>query len=214
MWKKALCLAVCLGLFFLSSCKEQREPDTVGGVACPVEGLEWGMTVEECLAALSCPEDNAQIERQSNASELGVSAMAYVTVKLNGDRRAYGYPVQSARLEIYENVNGLPVGLGGMTLDFGASVSLEEIESALDEQTTAYAIKQEGHWASPKTLADADPALVDAYFNLEEGPLKRGAETYPYGAIYVLDVVRQLSGTTAVQVNNANALILEKAAAA
>ena len=69
MKKKVTSMLMCFALLFaLTACKEGKTGDENGGVPCPIEGLEWGMTVDECLAALSLTEDDVEIDRWYRSS--------------------------------------------------------------------------------------------------------------------------------------------------
>ena len=216
MWKKTLCLIVCFVLLLLPSCAENgKTGENAEGVPCPIEGLEWGMTVDESLAALSLTEEDVEIDSS-------VENMVSISATLAGNQEAYGYPIQEINLVIYEDFNGLPVGLTNMAILFGASPTVDELDSAVKEQVKAYTVENSENATNPvriyqtsKTLADAEQTLVEKYFKWSDTvsgipmAVPEQDEIY-YGRVSVGESV----GETCAWVDNTCATVLEKAAEA
>ena len=224
MKKKVISMLMCFALLFaLTACKEGKTGDENGGVPCPIEGLEWGMTVDECLAALSLTEEDVEIKSQEG--EQGTSVT--VTASLSG-YKAYGYPVGIVRLLLSEKFFGFPVGLRNITIRFDPAPAFEELQTAVKEEVQAYTVESSNNdvplnsnfqrYNTPKTLADADQSLVDKYVQWDrwwevasEIPMEvPEKESYPYGSI----AVAEADGEAFVSIDNSIATILEKAAEA
>lgn len=169
MLKKIMCLAVCLVMVLLPSCKGAGESSgDVSGVPCPIEGLEWGMSVDECLAALSLAEEDVQYDMYVG----GGIDNSILIVPLSG-YEAFGYPVKRARLTVIKDYMGLPVGLSEVEVEFDPAPSFQELKEVMKEKVAPYLVEDPENpddALSPKqfnttgTLADADSALVEQYF--------------------------------------------------
>ena len=174
MLKKIMCLAACLVMLLLPSCAESGGTtggNTGDGVPCPIEGLEWGMSADECLAALSLAEEDVQY----NMYVGGGIDNSVLVVPLSG-REAFGYPVKRASLTVIKDYMGLPVGLSQVEVEFDPAPSFEELKEVMKEKVTPYLVEDPENpddALSPKqfnttgTLADADSSLVEQYFPLE-----------------------------------------------
>lgn len=223
MYKKVICLVMCLTLLLLPSCgkDEGTTGNLDGGVPCPIEGLEWGMTVDECLTALSLTEDDVEIEKQEGDNTIVVT----IKTELSG-LKAYGYPVEGfARLILYENLEGLPVGFHNLWITFDKFTPVEDLQAAVKEQVKSYMVEDDDpnnalastnsqRYNTSKTLADADQEMADNYLawvgqrSVPSGSDLPGKEDYPYGFLYV---GKDAGGQVFVCVDNTIATILEKA---
>lgn len=224
MKKKVISMLMCFALLFaLTACKEEKTGDENGGVPCPIEGLEWGMTVDECLAALSLTEEDVEIDRREGENGTSVT----ITASLTG-HKAYGYPIGDVNLLLSEKFYGFPVGLRNITIRFDPAPAFEELQAAVKEEVQAYTVESSNNdvplnsnfqrYNTPKTLADADQSLVDKYIQWDrwwevasEIPMEvPEKESYPYGSIAVVET----NSEAFVSIDNSIATILEKAAEA
>ena len=225
MLKKAMCLAACLVMLLLPSCKGDRGNNgRESGVPCPIEGLEWGMSTEECLEALSLTEADVEIDRSSGED------VAYVImdIPLSG-YEAYGYPVKGTRLFILEKAYGLSIGLANLSITFDPAPSFQELAATVEKDVQPYLVEDPENplydsysitYNTPRSLAEADPDLAEKYFPINDwygvpsdadvGGLP-GREDYPYGSITVQKADKD---TGALFVNNWVAVTLKKAAEA
>ena len=173
MKKKVISMLMCFALLFaLTACKEGKTGDENGGVPCPIEGLEWGMTVDECLAALSLTEEDVEIERKTTEKYTEVTITANLP-----DKKAFGYSLKGVMLYLFEDYLGFPVGLCQATIHFDPVPTFEELKSAVKSEVQSYTVEDPENplyaseaqtYNSPKTLADADPELADQYFPIRE----------------------------------------------
>ena len=214
MKKKVISMLMCFALLFaLTACKEGKTGDENGGVPCPIEGLEWGMTVDECLAALSLTEDDVEIDRREGENGTNV----IITASLTG-HKAYGYPVEGLGLLFYGDLNGLPVGLCNITIRFNPAPALEELQTAVKEEVQSYLIEYPGSplndadsqtYITAKTIEDVDSSLRDKYLTLSIIE-SRKKEDFPYGRIWV----GKRGGDPFITVDNMIATVVEKASEA
>ena len=224
MLKKLFSLMICFSLLLLPSCAENgKTGENAEGVPCPIEGLEWGMTVDECLTALSLTEEDVEIQRDvaGNATKITVGIM------LSG-QEAYGFPVKGIGLTFYENVYDVPVGLYNMSIRFDPVPSLAELQTAVKGTMPSYMsedpdnVRNDGNsqtYVTGKTLADVDADLVEKYFQWEWQGVTSGTaggsrekKDYPYGLVWIGEAVS--NGEAYVIVDNLVATVLEKAAEA
>lgn len=221
MYKKVICILACFVMLLLPSCKGAQRANPGNGVACPIEGLEWGMSAEECLAALSLTEEEVQIERDDNPIITTVTISAELP-----DYEQYGFHVKGVALYLLENYIDLPVGLYQIAIHFDPSPGFEELQVAVKSEVQAYTVDDPENplyasysqtYNSPKTLADADPELADKYFPISEwykSPFGTSnvtglpeKEDYPYGSV----TVQSIGDTSYVLVNNWVATVMEQA---
>lgn len=223
MKKKVISMLMCFALLFaLTACKEEKTGDENGGVPCPIEGLEWGMTVDECLAALSLTEEDVEIQRDAGENATKVT----MNMELK-DQKSFGYSIQSARLILYEDFYGLPVGLHNVLISFSPDTPVEDLQATVKNQIGTYMKEDVNNplagsdslrYNTQKTLADADQSLVDKYFHWDEWwdiaskvPVDVPEKSdYPNGVLWV----GKMSDQVFVDVDNTVATILEKAAEA
>ena len=134
MKKKVISMLMCFALLFaLTACKEGKTGEENGGAPCPIEGLEWGMTVDECLAALSLSEEDVEIQRDAGENATKVT----MNMELK-DQKSFGYSIQSARLILYEDFYGLPVGLHNVFVSFSPDTPVEDLQATVKNQIGTY----------------------------------------------------------------------------
>ena len=66
MTKKVFVFVILYLLFLLPSCSQPAEKETFDGVACPVEKIQWGMSIQESLDALGVAEEDAELKTQQS----------------------------------------------------------------------------------------------------------------------------------------------------
>ena len=205
MNRKLFVLAALFFFLLFSSCSQPAEKETFDGVACPVEKIQWGMSIQESLDALGVAEEDAELKtQQSGETEKGKFQSA--DIMLPGMWEVYGYPAQ-VTLGFYEQYQDLQPGLISITLDYGTEIDESSLQASLKEQVSSYAVNRNTRWESEKTLAEMPQDIVIEYFALNEQNSSEWAQ--PLGAISFEP--KEVKGKTIVSVNNLRAVVLKKA---
>ena len=166
MTKKVFVFVILYLLFLLPSCSQPTGKETFDGVACPVEKIQWGMSIQESLDALGVAEEDAELKtQQSEETEKGKFQSA--DIMLPGMWEVYGYPTK-VTLGFYEQYQDLQPGLISITLDYGTEIDENSLQASLKEQVSSYAVNRNTRWESEKTLAEMPHDIVIEYFALNE----------------------------------------------
>ncbi len=158
--KRWLCAILVVCLVALPSCASQPK-ETYGGVPCPVDKLQWGMTPEEALTALGVPLDTKRYE-------YGEKDDREVTIHLPENLEIYGGQGK-VTLYFYEQYRELQgVGLVSLEVLYEKETPEDELRKRIEEEAAPYVDFDDFWWKSKKRLKDMPDEAVHRYLGLDE----------------------------------------------
>ncbi len=189
----------------LSSCAQGPvRQETYGGVPCPIEEINWGMSEAECLSALGISADG--VERQEMSGETARGPFQEVNLALPDTIKILGLTA-TVTLSFFEQYQNLQVGLIGITLNFGTDVDETAFQKSVEEKLCPDLELQNFTWKSEKTLADIPHEIVEEYFMRNSG--NDAERSRPLGTISMEP--KSVRGQTLLNIQNAPAVIMAKA---
>ena len=202
--KRWLCAILAVGLLALPACTQPQPKETYGGVPCPVDKLQWGMTPEEALTALGVPLDTPREEKEDQTQR---GSYRSVSILLPGRWEVYGSR-GDVRLNFYDRYQDLQAGLVSVGVNYGAQAPEEDLLKRIEEEAAPYTDFHGDWWQSKKKLEDMPYKAVHRYFGLEEGAVPfewdRALGTIIFGS------KSGIQGVTVVTVENVRAVVLHK----
>ena len=194
---KALFLVVVL--LFLCSCaaKPEISDSTYGGLPCPIPAASWGMSKEECFAALSLSADEV-------TAKAGSEGEGSYSILLPEQIEVYGSPA-TVQLLFYDNMLGLSPGLTLIRLDFGKEIDKTTLEERITAALGSSAQKRDGGgWETLQNRGNLPKEVVEQYFSQM---LDLPDEAMPLGRAGFSSFYEKLNGSVVLEINNTNAVI-------
>ncbi len=169
-----LCIILCFSLFFLLGC--EKKPDTPAELTFP--GLEWGMTKEEVIAALSLQEGDYEIEEASQGGSFSMTIEDQII--------CFGTPMQGMWLTFCPPDSSPEVyGLSNVNVVYPEGTDMQLVRRYMesyyglpkDENTKEQRWEQDSgghvaHWATDETLGDVlTDEIKQAHFVMDGDPM-------------------------------------------
>ncbi len=169
-----LCIILCFSLFFLLGC--EKKPDTPAELTFP--GLEWGMTKEEVIAALSLQEGDYEIEEASQGGSFSMTIEDQII--------CFGVPMQGMWLTFSSfDSNHSAYYLQSVNVLYPEGTDMQLVRKAMegyyglpkDENTKEQRWEQDSgghvaHWATDETLGDVlTDEIKQAHFVMDGDPM-------------------------------------------